>query len=381
MKTIIIEKDERNGRPSASGMYRMELCPGSWLAEAACPPEVESDDAATGTYLHDCMEHGRVPDDAEQAEVIEFCAQAEGELVADVFGDSVGSLTIVREERMFVRGAEGEVIFSGKPDVVYYSQEKDIALILDYKFGRLAVDSVDQNRQLAALAVGLKYKSGCCPAAIYAGIIQPYVSRRKPELVKFLPVHIEKADEYLRGLIAVAEAPNALLKPSEKACRYCRAKASCPAVKLALVSVTSGDLTACWEQWPPEKRREAYDLAKLAKKWGEAVERLFERDVIAGLIPGFEMSSGKKAFTVTDPAAAFKVLNGLFPDGVGATEFTAICKVGITDLDKLVHSVRKSQGIKTTVDESKKWLRKTLEGCASTKVSKGSVKEIGGGEA
>ena len=92
-------------------------------------------------------------------------------------------------------------------------------------------------------------------------------------------------------------------------------------------------------------------------------------------------TSGKKAFTVTDPAAAFNVLHELFPDRIRAAEFTAVCKVGITELDKLVHSVRKLQGIQTTVDESKKWLRKTLAGCASTKVSEGSVKEIGGGAA
>ena len=98
-------------------------------------------------------------------------------------------------------------------------------------------------------------------------------------------------------------------------------------------------------------------------------------------IPGLCLTSGKKAFTVTDPAAAFSVLHELFPDRIGAAAFTSCCKVGITELDKLVHSVRKLQGIQTTVDESKKWLRKTLARCASTKVSEGSVKEIGGGTA
>lgn len=378
MKTTIIKNDSRMGRPSASGIFRLAQCPGSWLAESKCAPEEESEDAATGTYLHDCMEHDRTPDDPEQAEIVEFCHQVEGELVRDVFGDEFGNLTVIREERMFATDENGNVVFSGKPDVVYYSPLKDIALILDYKFGRLRVDAVEENRQLAALAVLLGDRLGHYPV-IYAGVIQPYVSRRKPRFVKFLPQHLVSANVFLRKVIADAEVPDALLCPDEKACRYCRAKVSCPAVKLTLVNVTSGDLTASWEQWTPEKRREAYELAKLAKKWGEAVERLFERDVTAGVIPGFEMSSGKKAFTVTDPAAAFKVLNELFPDGIKAGEFTACCKVGITDLDKLVHSVRKGRGVKTTVEESKKWLRKALEGCAETKVSKGSVREIEGG--
>lgn len=382
MKTTIFEKDARMGRPSASSIFRLAQCPGSWHAESICPPEEEGEDATTGTYLHDCMEHNRMPDDPEQAELVEFCFQSEGELVKDVFGEDVSSLTVIREERMFAKDENGDVVFSGKPDVVYYSTLKDVALILDYKFGRLAVDSVEQNRQLAALAVLLRFKLGSCPSAIFAGIIQPYVSRRMPQLVKFLPEHLEAAERYLRKIIADAEEPNAPLRPDEKACRYCRAKTVCPAVKLALANVTSRDLAASWEQWSPSKRREAYDLAQLAKRWAASVEAKVKADLKADMeIPGLCLAAGKKAFTVTDPAAAFTVLNGLFPDSIGAAKFAAVCKVGITELDKLVHAARKLQGIQTTVDESKKWLRKTLAGCASTKVSEGSVKEIGGGAA
>ena len=38
--------------------------------------------------------------------------------------------------------------------------------------------------------------------------------------------------------------------------------------------------------------------------------------------------------------------------------------MGITDLDKLVHSVRKAADAGAKVAESKDWLRKTLAGCA-----------------
>lgn len=381
MNTVIIEKDSRMGRPSASGIFRLEQCPGSWFAESKCAPEEESDDASIGTYLHDCMECGRMPEDPEQAELVEFCHEAERGLVEDVFGGECSNLSVIREARMFAVDRDDSVVFSGKPDVVYYSPVKDVALVLDYKFGRLAVDAVEENRQLAALAVLLGDRLGHYPV-VYAGVIQPYVSRRKPRLVKFLSQHLDAANVFLRKVIADAEVPDAPLRPDEKACRYCRAKASCPAVKLALVSVTSGDLSVVWEGWPPEKRREAYDLAQLAKRWAASVEAKVKADLKGGVeVPGLCLSSGKKAFTVTDPAAAFKVLNELFPDGIKAGEFTACCKVGITELDKLVHSVRKGQGVKTTVDESKRWLRKFLEGCASTKVSEGSVKEIGGGEA
>lgn len=382
MKTTITENDSRLGRPSASGIFRLAQCPGSWFAELKCPPEEESEDAATGTYLHSCMEQECTPDDPEQAEVIEFCHQIEKELTEDIFGDAIPGLTIIKEERMFARDEQGNVIFSGKPDKVYFSPHKDTALILDYKFGRLPVDPVEKNRQLAALAVLFRYKLGHCPASIFAGIIQPYVSRRKPQLVQFLPHHLDAAEEYLRKIIADAEMPDAPLCPDEKTCRYCRAQPSCPAVSLALVNVTSRDLTAAWDQWSPEKRREAYDLAQLAKKWAASVEAKVKTDLKAEVeIPGLALAAGKKTFTVTDPAAAFRILNELFPEGVTAEDFTACCKVGITDLDKLVHAARKDADAGAKVAESRDWLRKTLAGCAKVKVSDGCVKETGGGTA
>lgn len=130
------------------------------------------------------------------------------------------------------------------------------------------------------------------------------------------------------------------------------------------------------------KRREAYDLAKLAKRWAASVESKVKADLKAEVeIPGLVLAPGKKAFTITDAAAAFQILNGLFPDGITAAAFTGCCKVGITDLDKLVHGVRKAADAGAKVAESKNWLRKTLAGCAEVKVSDGSVKEVEGGAA
>lgn len=163
------------------------------------------------------------------------------------------------------------------------------------------------------------------------------------------------------GMIAIDgqlySVEEAEMRPSEKACRYCRAQSSCPAVKLALVNVTAGDLAAAWESWPLEKRREAYDLAKLAKRWAASVEAKVKADLRAEVeIPGLVMAPGRRAFT-------------------------ACCKVGITDLDKLVHGARKKEDGGSKVSDSKDWLRKTLAGCAEVKVSEGSVKEVEGGAA
>ena len=378
MDAMDMVKDERQGRPSASGMQRLFLCPGSWQAEKKCPVDDESEDAALGTMLHACMEQGTMPEDPEDAEAVARCREMENALCKKYLGEEIRYALVWRESRVFERV---DRLFSGKPDMVAVRDFK--ALVVDYKFGRLPVAAAECNLQLSALAVLVMdmFDEGDIDE-VFVCILQPYASRKEPAVCRYTRESVEQARAFFRACIEKAQDEHAPLKPSEKACRYCRAQSSCPAVKLALVNVTSGDLTAAWEEWSPEKRREAYDLAKLAKRWAASVESKVKADLKAEVeIPGLKLSPGKKAFTVTDPAAAFQILNGLFPDAITAAAFTGCCKVGITDLDKLVHGVRKAADAGAKVDESKNWLRKTLAGCAEVKVSDGSVKEVEGGAA
>lgn len=376
--TEIIE-DERQGLPSASGMQRLFLCPGSWNAERKCPIDEESEDAAMGTMLHACMEQGTTPEDPEDAEAVAWCREMEKALCEKHLGmkGNWTDVQTVREVRLFER----DRLFSGKPDMVAVWDRK--AFVVDYKFGRIPVSPAECNLQLSALAVlVMDGHEAYHVDEVFVCILQPYASRKEPAVCRYTRESVEQARAFFQACIEQAKDEHAPLKPSEKACRYCRAQSSCPAVKLALVQVTSGDLTEAWEEWSPEKRREAYDLAKLAKKWAASVESKVKADLRAEVeIPGLVLAPGKKAFTVTDAAAAFQILNGLFPDGITAQAFTGCCKVGITDLDKLVHSVRKAADAGARVNESKDWLRKTLAGCAEVKVSDGSVKEVEGGAA
>ena len=379
MDAMEMIRDERQGLPSASGMQRLFLCPGSWNAERKCPIDEESEDAAMGTILHAHMEQGTMPEDPEDAEAVAWCREMEKALCEKHLGmkENWTDVQTVREVRLFER----DRLFSGKPDMVAVWDRK--ALVVDYKFGRIPVSPAECNLQLSALAVLVMDGHEAYHAdEVFVCILQPYASRKEPAVCRYTRESVEQARAFFRACIEQAQDEHAPLKPSEKACRYCRAQSSCPAVKLALVQVTSGDLTAAWEEWSPEKRREAYDLAKLAKRWAASVESKVKADLRAEVeIPGLVLAPGKKAFTVTDAAAAFQILNGLFPDDITAQAFTACCKVGITDLDKLVHSVRKAADAGAKVAESKDWLRKTLAGCAEVKVSDGSVKEVEGGAA
>ena len=133
--TEIIE-DERQGLPSASGMQRLFLCPGSWNAERKCPVDEESDDAALGTMLHVHMEQGTMPEDPEDAEAVAWCRETEISLCEKYLEMSDFSKDLLREQFMReVRYFEKDGMFSGKPDLVVYWGRR--ALVIDYKFAFL----------------------------------------------------------------------------------------------------------------------------------------------------------------------------------------------------------------------------------------------------
>lgn len=359
------EEDVRKGLPSASGLQRLILCPGSWLAEKACPEGEPSEAAAMGTRLHRHLEVGTLPEDAEEAEAVAWCREMEGLLAEELLGCRV---ELFREKRLW----DACQRFSGQGDVVYHNERA--ALVLDYKFGRVAVADAEYNSQLYGLALVLADNFAAFDV-VYAGILQPYVSRQRPKVMRFERKDVGALRGWLYGKLDAAMQPGAELCPGEGQCRYCRAAASCPALGLQVQKAAGLELTR-WEQWSVEDRRRAYDAARLAKKYVEAIERKVRADLEAGVeLPGLELAPGKAAFTVTDAGGAFAQLNALL--GVSGEEFAKCCKVGITELDKLVHrklAEHAPEGVKQTTKASREWLRLQLEEYGAVKYTAGSIK-------
>lgn len=383
-------EDVRKGLPSASAFGRLALCPGSFMMEKACPDET-SEAASEGTLLHAYMEQlltgepwEGTPLTAEQQELCERALRLlDGvkEKILEDHPDASFSLVSTEEHRFLSDWIEGTE-YSGQWDaLIKVNAECDgFLLVLDWKFGRVEVEPAEANRQLEALVPLAAHKAseeGISHSGIYAAIIQPRVAG--PASVTFYyEDDIEQAEERSLAVAKAAMASDAPRYCSEEACRYCRAKAVCheatAMVEQASLITTDRDK---WELFSAEEKVQAYRLAKTAKKWAAAVEYRFEQDVAADLIPGFEMGLGRTSFTVTDPSGAFSALNAEFPEVVTAEAFAGYCKVGITELDKLVHEACKAANPKTTTKSSREWLRQLLAEYGESKTTKGSVKEIG----
>lgn len=362
-------EDVRKGLPSASGLERLVLCPGSWLAEAAVPKGAVSEAAAMGTRLHADMEHGTVPADVVEAEAVAWCREMEAALVAELF--DVCEPSAVREVRLW----DGAQRFSGQGDVVYRGADGR-ALVLDYKFGYGEVAKAESNCQLYGLALLLFDNDGSLEE-VYAGILQPFVCRERPRLVRFGREDVAQLRRFVYGALDAAQVPGARLCPGEAQCRYCRAAAGCPALGLQVEKV-SGVQVQGWASWGVADRRRAWDMARLARRWADAVERRVREDLEGGVeLPGLVLGAGRSSFTVHDAAGAFGVLCGYLE--LSGEEFAGCCKVGMTELDKLVHAklaAAAPEGVKQTVKRSREWLREVLADVGEVKTSAGSIKEV-----
>lgn len=387
---ILSTYDPRQGLPSASAFGRLALCPGSFMMEKACSEE-SSTAASEGTLLHAYMEQlltgepwEGTPLTAEQVELCERALRLLDGVKEMIERDNPGAAfhLVSTEERVFYRNLFGTAYYSGQWDALFEVNcpDSSFMMVADWKFGRVEVDSAEANRQLEALVPLVAQKEHddyVVHQGIYAAIIQPRVAG--PASVAFYDAEaIDKAEQRSLAVAKAATAPDAPRYCSEAACRYCRAKAVCheAAAMVEQASLIATDRDK-WELFSPAEKVQAYRLAKTAKKWAAAVDYRFEQDVAAGLIPGFEMAPGRTSFTVTDPSGAFSALNAEFPDEVTAEAFAGCCKVGITELDRLVHAARKAADPKATTKASREWLRQLLAEYGESKTTKGSVKEKG----
>lgn len=184
----------------------------------------------------------------------------------------------------------------------------DTLHVIDFKYGKSPLGRVlaEDNPQMLLYAVGAykKYRMLYNIQRVKMSIIQP----RLPDgithwttdvdmITKFLSLAIEKAEE--------AKSSHGVYSPSEKACRYCRVKATCTARAEKLVSP--------FKNRPDTLTR--YDIAKYIKlgteisSWLNDLKDTALKSCLNGEeIPGFKAVEGRKIRAWTDPDKAFEKL-------------------------------------------------------------------------
>ena len=218
--------DERHNLPSASAASRYAACLGSYDLERQVAEVESSGDAAIGNRIHAALALETVNDlTTDETWIIDRCREQEAELVANTFGGY--ETNCFREKRLWSLDADGNKLWSGKPDVIYTAevQGNQWGLIIDYKSGRGAVEDASQNLQLRCLVALLDESWGFTMDRITVAIIQPLAGY--PSVSSYQHQDIHDAIVESSELMSSVKKRGQPRTPSESACKYCKGKPYC----------------------------------------------------------------------------------------------------------------------------------------------------------
>lgn len=343
--------DPRAGLPSASGIARIALCPGSLRAERGLP-ESSGDDAVEGTFLHSLLEDpkaSRKECDPEQLEAVEWCEeQCEKAALQNGFDPT----DFTAEDRLWAHDGKLDPMYSGQFDRLYISGKR--ALAPDFKFGRLPVAEATNNLQMRTTAVLLFDNLDI--DELIVGILQPRLN--KTSFAVYDRKSYEMAKSEILGYIENGAHPDAPRIPNVDACRYCKAKVLCPEYNKVLHVFTDMPLITL----SPEHLAMALERIELLKPLQKAIEAAAKAMLSEGTeIPGWELGKPREIRKISDPELALQRMLEL--DDISQEDVLAIVKLGIGDTEKLVHKATglKGKALKERTGELLKDLIKSTE--------------------
>lgn len=302
---------------SPSSASRWMACPGS-VALCAGLPDKSSEFADEGTDAHElaalCLEQGC---DAEahkgrtmgKGNVVDLematNVQAYLNYVRDLVQSTGGELLV--EQRLPIDHITGEAGASGTSDVVILADNE--LIVVDLKYGRgVAVDAEDNPQlQIYALAALREFEALGDFTAARVVIHQPRLNsvsewRTPIEDLKAFGAQAAQA-------AVVTHRADAPLQAGDKQCKFCKAKANCPALAASVQEAVGADFenltsfdrehTVAWtqkrEQMSADELGTALAAADLIELWLKAVRAEVETRLLAGQpVPGWKLVQGKK---------------------------------------------------------------------------------------
>jgi len=267
----------------ASNAHRWMACPGSVRLEATLPPEPSSPHAREGTAAHAllelCLAAGLHPDTFVGQEVEGWEVTSEMARAVAVAYDHVQYLITEEypgaemglEQRVQIRLLDTDRELFGTADVVLV-RGHDIHVI-DYKHGRGVYVPAQDNPQ------GKYYLAGACELWQHQSIlsasftiVQPRCPGPDGDVIRTMTMDaadMEQWYEELQAAVDAVDGPDPALNPGDKQCRWCRAKAICPALKERALEVAQEEFPVA--ALSPEEMGELLDKADLAEAFIKAI--------------------------------------------------------------------------------------------------------------
>ena len=306
---------------SPSGASRWMPCPGS-IALTKGMPDEGSVYAEWGTAAHSLAEvcltentdpaayEGRVFDGVEvDGEMVE-CVKKYADYVRGIGGE------LLVEQRLPINHITGEEGAGGTADAIIAM--RDELIVIDLKTGRgVKVDAEDNEQlQIYALSALDEYSYLGDFKQIRMGIVQPRLDHVSESVIgikelRQFGVVVAAAAEKCRAAVEYHEKFGELhekyLQPGDKQCRFCKAKATCPALAKKVQADVGAEFEPLGDPLVADPVTAAPGLlndADLATKmqavdliedWCKAVRAEVERRLLAGVpVPGYKLVEGRR---------------------------------------------------------------------------------------
>jgi len=311
---------------SPSSAHRWLHCPASVALEAQCPQE-SSAFADEGTAAHELAATALASGQNASAflgHVIEVNGKG-WEVTQDMaehvqqYIDYVRALggELLVEQRLRVEAITGEAGATGTADAVVLLPNE--LIIADLKYGRGVKVEADNNEQLAI------YAHAALDAFSFLGnfqrvrlvIVQPRLGhtsewdctldalREFGQQVTRRAKRCFAALEYHRNNKAL---PENYLTPGEKQCRFCKAKATCPALREHVLSTVADDFVDVTKPVAAQITHAAgrtvdntilghlLGAVDLIEGWCKAIRAKAEAELLAGQpVPGYKLVQGRRS--------------------------------------------------------------------------------------
>jgi hypothetical protein len=326
---------------SPSGASRWMKCPGSVALEAPLP-ETHNEYSDEGTCAHAvaamCLTEGR-PATAYIGRRIEVGPHRTYEFREDMaeptqeYVDKIAEFRAQHELHVEVElpidHITGEQDASGTGDAIIITEDQTEIQVHDLKFGMGVAVSAEENPQLKLYALGALRKFDVLGEfqRVRMVIHQPRLGSVSEwdctveELLAWAESHAKPRAFHARQ--TMTEKPGAIihhLKPADDTCRFCKAKATCPALATFVrkaIDVDDFDVLTDPEVADSTPLGTDYDVEELAAKmkacdlievWIKAIRAEVERNLLAGTpVPGFKLVEGRmgnRAWSDKDQAEA-----------------------------------------------------------------------------
>jgi len=307
---------KKHAKLSASGSSKWLNCPGSVEAESKIPNK-QSVYAEEGTLAHEladiCLKKGLEAKKYIGYDIL-YAPEKSGIITEEMakFVQEYIDYVLAHETKNSQLYTEDRVDFSnivpdgfGTMDAAILDYDTGICHIFDLKYGKgVPVDAVE-NTQAQLYALGFYNELKCLDVikSFKIHIVQPRIFNYSSweitldDLVKFGEYASKKANEAL--------APNAPRTPGEKQCKWCNAKATCPALK----EYTEDIISSSFEDLNEDKAKELgysidvtadndlkliLDNKKLIEDYLKSVEEyVYDRVLIGEKFKGYKLVEGR----------------------------------------------------------------------------------------